>query len=1328
MNDKYELNIYFEKIELPKTADFNMISKHDIKELRVDANLKKKIHLLQFDEDYLAYMRSLRAIHPSKIAMQKIKSIRNKKNSFIIAILSLDKIIHKTKFITFGHKTVIFDFKKLWGLVDFVIVHTSNKTWVNHKLTSFMPSITYCNQNIIHLAYHSDFLYIYHTPEFMDDINVDRENRRRLVAKIPDPYWVRADTKENKINITSENKNLEKDLKKITKLKNFEISANDIFFSKAIKAAPRLQHKNKSKLFNSLAIENNEKIKRDIIDYAISNAWYKNDGLLENLMTFLDALVVRHLYLIAVYSVYEIEIGIKSVKPEYSKLLKAGLLNKDIQNQLIYDQKKISNIIWLGETFHGLDIEEAQALCEFLDEENINPKINPINSKKLYKTYKENYKSDSEKILSFTKYKEKYNFLNNDKLREEHANKLSSILEDPKFRVLSYINAFLCSTKNYLVPYGYLGSNPLTYYNCMLETGKRRTSKEAYFADIRNKLFIVCYLPGFLSSVIADDDFIDWYSNKKENQELLKNSYLNNLYNSKQKYIKDFIDLDIIKLLKQTSSQIKPSYIPVAFRYGAFASTTALIRSNANVSNRMEFELYDSPERLHNQYLEKEEMIMPKSVNNPKDHSIDNGVSLFSLNLTNEKEDGLRKVMLKVAQLYNLDFKVGISGNLDQAMTQALILGMATTKKNGDIVIDEDQVLYMTYLYCIFMAHSVDHTVDEILMSSNTYMLNSKEEKYPIANIANFFARPVFKLSKDKEFKALVEKYENSIKPNSKVLKENYISRVTTLSEVYEDIYNLNCLYSSLSEGSLYNLLSTHSERNCTLLEQYSRKKKAETGLVQDGEKIKVVNNYNGYAAINQYQRFVSLGIMYDSGAKYSSSHKKQIEKDFNLYSPDKEQINYLKYNFKDNKFDAVYKNKKSKEKTQSHIVYAKKQNTRYCYGYFNNFFVKNRITTFYKIKDKSGNYLVNLHNEKYSFATPNSDSKIYRASPELLNNRDDFKRVSKDIIKSYKYISFDKQKEDIVKNFGKNLYHTNYEIWVGLSHQAISCFSVLDNIDTQEAANTFIDALYYIRLMQLYYGKTIPFLLISSEIVRYSSSETHYYIPTEENFENILKIALNSASKPVIERFLIILNIYNNTIDDNTLILIRCRLTIILFEHEEQKLKLKALQKYADAYKKNNYKNEINFRAWFESIFHVQNLSLSPNYIGNNILILSLVEELKPKCSEYKKNMINQQIIAKANELNFYQLIIRLIEISTYHRILTKSIITNTTSLLYDILNKPEFQTINKSINKLFIYKNKDLNTDKYKAFHTKLITIEKTYKKINSLYKSDFFKKISS
>ncbi|MDE4974013.1 hypothetical protein, partial [Francisella tularensis] len=96
---------------------------------------------------------------------------------------------------------------------------------------------------------------------FMDYINVYRENRRRLVAKIPDPYWVRSDTKENKINITSENKNLEKYFKKITKLKNFEISANDIFFSKAIKSAPRLQQKNMSKIFNSLSIEKNEKIK-----------------------------------------------------------------------------------------------------------------------------------------------------------------------------------------------------------------------------------------------------------------------------------------------------------------------------------------------------------------------------------------------------------------------------------------------------------------------------------------------------------------------------------------------------------------------------------------------------------------------------------------------------------------------------------------------------------------------------------------------------------------------------------------------------------------------------------------------------------------------------------------------------------------------------------------------------------------------------------------------------------------------------------------------------------------------------------------------------------
>ena len=66
-------------------------------------------------------------------------------------------------------------------------------------------------------------------------------------------------------------------------------------------------------------------------------------------------------------------------------------------------------------------------------------------------------------------------------------------------------------------------------------------------------------------------------------------------------------------------------------------------------------------------------------------------MSLFSLNLTNKSEIGLRNAMLNVAQLYNLynlDFKVGISGNLDQAMTQALLLGMATTVKNGNIVFD----------------------------------------------------------------------------------------------------------------------------------------------------------------------------------------------------------------------------------------------------------------------------------------------------------------------------------------------------------------------------------------------------------------------------------------------------------------------------------------------------------------------------------------------------------------------------------------------------------------------------------------------------------------
>ncbi|MFV9930682.1 MAG: hypothetical protein AB8V32_00075 [Francisella endosymbiont of Hyalomma scupense] len=118
-------------------------------------------------------------------------------------------MIHKIKFATFGHKSVIFDFKKLWGLIDFVVVHTDDKAWVNHKFTSFMTSITYCNQNIIHLAYHSDFLYIYHTPN-----NIDQENARELVAKIPESFWVRPDMKENKINIPFFKKKFAKGKKK----------------------------------------------------------------------------------------------------------------------------------------------------------------------------------------------------------------------------------------------------------------------------------------------------------------------------------------------------------------------------------------------------------------------------------------------------------------------------------------------------------------------------------------------------------------------------------------------------------------------------------------------------------------------------------------------------------------------------------------------------------------------------------------------------------------------------------------------------------------------------------------------------------------------------------------------------------------------------------------------------------------------------------------------------------------------------------------------------------------------------------------------------------
>ncbi len=1306
MSNKYkkELNIFYKKIELPTGVldfDINSISKIS---LQNGGKAEKTVHLLKFNESYLSNKGSLRVIHPSREIMQEIRSIRKKKNAFTIAVFSLETLIHKTKFASFKHKSVIFDFKKLWGLVDFVIVHTEDKAWVNHKFTSLIPSITYHKQNIIHLAHHSDFLYIYHTPDLFSDI--DQENARELVAKIPEPFWVREDKAENKIVEST----IEVAIDRVSKLKNFEINTTETFFSEAIQAAPALENRKKSILFNSLATENNETNKNEIINYLISDAWYENEQLLDKLITFLDTLVVRHLYLMAVYSVYEIEKGIKSLKPEYTKLLKAGLLNKDIERQLVTNPK-LKGAIWLAETFHGLDIEEAEALCDLLDKGNINPRINVSNIKEHYEAYSKEFKENSKEKMSFEQYKDAMG---------KHSGNLSKILEDPKLRVLSYINAFLCSTKHYLVPYGYLGSNPLAYYNCMLEVNKHRSSKESYFADIRNKLFIVCYLPGFLSSVLGDNQFIDWYSNQVKTDTLLKNPYLKSLNRSHEKYIKSFMNLDIVELLKQVSSEIKPSYIPVVFRYGAFASTTALIRSNANVSNRMEFELYDSPEKLHNQYSEKEESVMPKSVDKPKDHSIDNGMSLFSLNLTNNNENGLRHFMLKVAQLHNLDFKVGISGNLDQAMTQALLLGMATTVKKGDVVLDEDQMFYMTYLYCIFMAHSVDHTVDEILMSSNTFLLNSTDKKYPILNIADYFARPVFGLYKNDKFKSLVKKYNDSFKPNAKILSDTYIKRVKKLSELYEDIYNFNCLYSSLSEGSLYGLLSTHSERHSTLLEQYSRKKKAEIngGFVDSVTGEKVVN-YNQYAEMNQYMNFVAKNKMKATGVKITSSNNKQIERDFNLHSTNKESIDYLKYNFKDNKFDAVYKSKE--KKVEDGIVYAKKQNTRYCYGYFNSFFVKNRITTFYKIKDQSGNYLIDLHDEKYSFATPNSDSKIYRLSPELLSNKDDFNKVAKDIIKSYKYISFDQQRKDLVKEFGKDLNSINYEVWVGLSHQAISCFSVLDDLSNQELSNAFIDALYYIKLMQLYYGKTIGFLMIDSTTVRHASKDTHYYVPTVLEFKKYLTTALKKASKPVIDRFLIILNIYNNTVNDNMIYSVVCRLPIILFSYAGQKSKLKALQSCIHKHKNKDYKSEINFSAWFESIFHIQSTSLSSDYIGNINLIMELVKQIKSGASEYKQNLIQQQIENRQNQLNFYQILMKLIQISTYHKILSKSRITNTSSSLYDLLEKPEYKKINKLVNNLFIHKS--IEGDRYKVFHTKLVIIENTYKELNQMYKSDFF-----
>lgn len=45
---------------------------------------------------------------------------------------------------------------------------------------------------------------------------------------------------------------------------------------------------------------------------------------------------------------------------------------------------------------------------------------------------------------------------------------------------------------------------------------------------------------------------------------------------------------------------------------------------------------------------------------------------------------------------------------------------------------------------------------------------------------------------------------------------------------------------------------------------------------------------------------------------------------------------------------------------------------------------------------------------------------------------------------------------------------------------------------------------------MQLYYGRTISFLMIDSKIISYSSINTHYYLPTElYNLKQILKLPL---------------------------------------------------------------------------------------------------------------------------------------------------------------------------------------------------------------------------
>lgn len=1246
-----------------------------------------------------------RIIRPNDDKMKEIEMARKNK-SFVIVSISLDDMIHGTKFISFGHKSVIFDFKKLLGLVDFITIYTDSDKWVNHKFTSYMPSITYRKQNIIHLAYHSDFLYIYHTPESFKEI--DKENARELVAKIPNPHWVKEDVEENRIDTPY--------LEMIAKYKSFEIKSNDSFFSKSINSVPNSKDLDKkNSLLKSLSAENNEKTKNELINYIISDAWYENESLRNELMLFLNKLVVRHLFLIAVYSVYEIEKGIKSVKPEFSELLKAGLLNKDIKKNLMLS-KDLKSTIWVGETFHGLDTEEVISLCELLDQENINPKISLQSYKKQYEAYKED--------------------LNDHQI--EHAKKLSNILEDPEFRVLGYIRAFLCSIKKYLVPYGYLGNDPLAYYNCMLDKPPRKNSeedqdsKENYLAKIRNKLYTVCYLPGFLSSVIADDEFIKWYSKEKENKSLYKDPYLKKLYNSNKEYIEDFIDLEIVELLKQTSSTLKPHYIPVAFRYGSFASTTALIRSNANVSNRMEFELYDSPQRLHNRYTEKEKSIMPKSINKSKDHSIDNGMSLFSLNLTNNRENGLRRKMLEVAQLYNLDFKVGISGNLDQAMTQALLLGMAT--KKGDI--DEDQVLYMTYLYCIFMAHSIDHTVDEILMSSNTFLHN--QEKYPIRNIADFFERPLFKLNEDKKFKEYAQKYKDSLKPTSKSLKENYINRINSVYEVYEDIYNFNCLYSSLSEGSLYNLLSTHSERNVKLTEQYSRKKKSEiSGGVYGGK-----NNVNSesYNKINQYKQFVKKEIYKNRHEKeYNESVKDQIDADFDLHSKNKDDIRYLKYNFKDKKFDVVNKIKVEKEKKDE--VYTKKQNTRYCYGYINHTFAKNRITTFYRIKDKNGKYLVDLHDEKYSFKTAHSDDKIYRVSAKLLDNKTEFNKVAKDIVTSYGYISFDRQKEHLVKNFGKKTTGKNYELWTGLSYHSISCFCAINDFSTEESANAFIDKLYYLKLMQLYYNKTVSLLIIDEKRIKSKTSDTDYFLPRKHNLMEYIEKALTMASKPVKNRFLIILNIYNSDINKSIINLICNRLPIIYFSKNSQYYKLECLQyaihekklsEYNKKYEKvitkleeleerldqenskirkeelkGKIKNKreklrkqqdenpehqfskIKFKAWFESIFNIFNDDLCPDYIKDTNSMIDLAKS-------------NNIILNR--DLNIYEMAIKII---------TRTL--DEKKLFEELTNDAKYENIKRLFNDLSL--TCDNIFDSFKNFEKTIEEIEAFYEEVNNI-----------